>query len=118
MYQQVQHSKIVHSAHSVFMCFIFISEQTVTFVLHGIKLLVCRTEMKSAYCAARTVFPPNKRVYASPLKDYNFWYCQQPIRNFIIVRQNNFGNETFVQIGIRTVPLLCVFTFAFCSDDT
>jgi len=49
MYQQVQHSKIVHSAHSVFMCFVFISEQTVTFVQYD-------TEMKSAYYAVRTVF--------------------------------------------------------------
>jgi hypothetical protein len=72
MYQEVQHSKIVHSAHSVFICFVFISEQTVTFVLHDIKWLVFRTEMKSAYCAVRTVFfSPNKRVYASSLKDYN-----------------------------------------------
>jgi hypothetical protein len=28
MHQQVKHSRILHSAHSVFMCFIFISEQT------------------------------------------------------------------------------------------
>jgi len=30
MHQQVQHSTIVHSAHTVFICFVFISEQTAT----------------------------------------------------------------------------------------
>ena len=30
MHQQVKHSRILHSAHTVFMCFVFISEQTAT----------------------------------------------------------------------------------------
>jgi hypothetical protein len=32
MHQQAFHSKIVHSAHTAIMCFVFISEQTATFV--------------------------------------------------------------------------------------
>jgi hypothetical protein len=31
MHQQVKHSRILHSAHTVFMCFIFISEQMAAF---------------------------------------------------------------------------------------
>jgi len=71
MYQQVQHPKIVHSAHSVFMCFVFISEQTVTFVLHDIKWLFLEPRWKVLTARYELFFPPNKRVYASSLKDYN-----------------------------------------------
>jgi len=36
MHQPVQHSNTVNSAHTVFMCFVFISEQTGTFGLYNI----------------------------------------------------------------------------------
>jgi hypothetical protein len=36
MHQQFQLSKTVRSAHTVFMCFVFISEQAVTFALYNI----------------------------------------------------------------------------------
>jgi hypothetical protein len=69
MHQQVSHSKIVHSAHTVFMCFVFtsISERTATFALYNRNVLVFITEIKSVYCAVRTG-PLNKTVYASCLK--------------------------------------------------
>ena len=39
---------------TVFMCFVFILEQTVTCATYGINWLVFITEMKNVYCAART----------------------------------------------------------------
>jgi hypothetical protein len=35
------------------MCFVWISEQTATFALYCIKLLVFITEVESVYCAVR-----------------------------------------------------------------
>jgi len=64
--------KISHSAHTVFICIVFISVQTATFVLRDIKLLVFITEMKGFYCAVRTGVL-NKAVSASSLMVY--CYC-------------------------------------------
>ena len=36
MHRQIKRSRISHSAHTVFMCFIFISEQMVTFAPYNI----------------------------------------------------------------------------------
>jgi hypothetical protein len=40
--------------HSVFMCFVWISEQTVIISLYSINWLVCITETECVYCAVRT----------------------------------------------------------------
>jgi len=40
--------------HSVFMCFVWISEQTAIISLYNINWLVCITETNSVYCAVRT----------------------------------------------------------------
>jgi hypothetical protein len=45
----------LHSAHTVFMCFVFISEQTTTYALYNVNWLVFVTEMKTqkkAVCAS------------------------------------------------------------------
>jgi hypothetical protein len=42
--------------HSVFMCFVWISEQTAIVSLYSINWLVCIAETESVYCAVRTVF--------------------------------------------------------------
>ena len=39
MHQQVKHSRILYSAHTVFMCFVFISEQMMTFSPYTINWL-------------------------------------------------------------------------------
>ena len=39
--------------HTVFMCFVWISEQTAIISLYSINWLVCITEMESVYCAVR-----------------------------------------------------------------
>ena len=54
MHQQVQHSTTVRSDHTVFMCSVFIWEQTATCATYSINWLVFITETKSVYCAVRT----------------------------------------------------------------
>ena len=49
------HSTVLRSAHTaVFMCFVWISEQTAIISLYSINWLVCITETESVYCAVRT----------------------------------------------------------------
>jgi len=38
----------------IFMCFVWLSEQTTTFVLYIFNRLVFKTEVESVYCAVRT----------------------------------------------------------------
>jgi len=45
MYHQFKHTKILRSAHSVFMCFVWISEQTAITSLYSIYWLVFITEI-------------------------------------------------------------------------
>jgi len=40
--------------HSVFMCFVWISDQTAIISLYNINWLVCITETECVYCAVRT----------------------------------------------------------------
>jgi len=54
MYHQVYRSEILCSAHTVFMYFVWISEQTAIFSLYGINLSVFITQAESVYCAVRT----------------------------------------------------------------
>jgi len=53
--------------HSVFVGYVFISEQIATFVLYNDNLLVFITQMKSVYSAVRTA-SINKALCASSLK--------------------------------------------------
>ena len=67
-----QHSTFVRSAHTVFMCFVFIWEQTATCATYSINWLVFITEMKRVYCAVQTG-SLYKAVCASYLKgQYGF----------------------------------------------
>jgi hypothetical protein len=67
MHQQCTNSRIVCSAHTVFMCFLFTWEQTATCATYIINWLVFITESKSVYSAVRTG-PLNKVVCSSSLK--------------------------------------------------
>jgi hypothetical protein len=60
-------SAVLRSAHSVFMCFVWISEQTAIISLYSINWLVFITETDCVYCAVRTG-SWNKTVYFSVLK--------------------------------------------------
>ena len=54
-YHQVYHSTVQSSApHSVFVCFVWIWEQTAIISLYNINWLVCITETVCVYCAVRT----------------------------------------------------------------
>ena len=50
----VWHSTTVRSAHTLFMCFVLISEQTATSATYSINWLVFITEIKSVYSEVRT----------------------------------------------------------------
>ena len=63
----VWHSTTVRSVHTMFMCFVFIREQTATCATYSINWLVFITEIKSVYCAVRTG-PLNKTFCTSSLK--------------------------------------------------
>jgi len=68
MHQQFNIQQLyVRSAHTVFMCFVFIWEQTATCATYNINWLVFITEMKSVYRAVRAG-SLNKAVCVSSLK--------------------------------------------------
>jgi hypothetical protein len=59
MYHQVLHFKnSTFCPHSVFMCLVWISEQTAIISLYSINGLVFITETECVYCAVRTVYFP------------------------------------------------------------
>ena len=67
MHQQFNIQQLYVLPHTVFMCFVFIWEQTATCATYSINWLVFITEMKSVYSAVRTG-SLNKAVCASSLK--------------------------------------------------
>jgi hypothetical protein len=55
MYHQFNTPQILRSAHTaVFMCFVWISEQTAIISLYNINWLVFTTETERVYCAVRS----------------------------------------------------------------
>ena len=54
MHHQFNIQQLYHSAQTVFMCFVFIWEQTATCATYSINWLVFITQMKSVYSAVRT----------------------------------------------------------------
>jgi len=72
-----------HSAHIVFICFVFISEQTATSAQYNTNWLVFITRIKSVFCTVPTG-SLNQAICASSLKcwncalaDYTFLFCIQ-----------------------------------------
>jgi hypothetical protein len=53
-YHQVKHSKIMNGDYIAFMCFVWLSEQTVTFPLNIINRSIFMTKVESVYRAVRT----------------------------------------------------------------
>ena len=66
MHQQFNIQQLYALPHTVFICFVFIWEQTATCATYSINWLVFITQMKSVYCAVRTGVL-NKAVCASSL---------------------------------------------------
>ena len=54
MYHQFNIHNSTFFPHTVFMCFVWISEQTAIISLYNINWLVCITQTQSVYCAVRT----------------------------------------------------------------
>jgi len=54
MYQQFNITQILHSSYAVFMCFVWISEQTAIISVYNINCRAFITEAESVYCAVRT----------------------------------------------------------------
>jgi len=54
MYRQFNVHNSTFCPHTVFMCFVWISQQTAIIYLYNINWLVCITETESVYCAVRT----------------------------------------------------------------
>ena len=54
MHQQFNIQQLYVLPHTVFMCFVFMWEQTATCATYSINWLVFIIEMKSVYCAVRT----------------------------------------------------------------
>ena len=54
--------------HNVFMCFVWISEQTAIISLFNINWLVCITETQCVYCAVRTGFLTTEEVNLNILR--------------------------------------------------
>jgi hypothetical protein len=54
MYHQVEHTNSPFRPHSVFMCFVWISEQTAIISLYNINWLVFIDETGFVHCAVRT----------------------------------------------------------------
>ena len=60
--------------HTVFMCFVWISEQTAIISLYSINWLVCITETQRVYCAVRNQFPYKFQFTFCPPKPVpRFW---------------------------------------------
>ena len=60
--------------HSVFMCFVWISEQTAIISLYSINWLVCITETERVYCAVRT-----GPLYTASLAFSNSTFCTHSV---------------------------------------
>jgi len=71
--------------HSVFMCFVLISEQTEIISLYNIKWLVCINQAEGVYCAVQTEFsniiPVNMCLKGSVLQ--SIWWTLQKVYKFM-----------------------------------
>jgi len=59
------YSKVLHADYIAFMCFVWLSEQTVAFALYITNRLVFITEVGSVYCAVRTESLYNTETFRS-----------------------------------------------------
>jgi hypothetical protein len=107
-HQQVQHSTTVRSAHTVFMCFVFIWEQTATCASYSINWLVFITEMKSVYSAVRTG-SLNKAVCASSLNGSR----HESYKTNLLIPTSTIKSQCNNYTACKKTVLQC-FTFAVC----
>jgi hypothetical protein len=88
------------SPHTVFMCFVWISEQTAIISLYNINWLVCITETECVYCAVRTeclkVFQTNFLLHSStvgPWPSVMFTHCTSTSSPIFPLPNKLFNNQ-------------------------
>ena len=92
--------------HTVFMCFVWISEQTAIISLYNINWLVCITETECVYCAVRTGYLYIIQILLKPSSHYMY-------RTVVTICTTSltFNNSTFCPH--------CVFLcFVWMSEQT
>jgi len=70
IYHQVKLKISGFCPHSVFICFVWTSEQTAIIFLYSINWLVCTTEMKCVYCTVRA-----ESLYTIPRSAHTVYLC-------------------------------------------
>ena len=91
MYRQFNIHNSTFSPHSVFMCFVWISEQTAIISLYNINWLVFITETEFVYCAIRAGVFIHNSVNFRPYNALD--YCQQYVTAAsTAVKQHTYRN--------------------------
>ena len=106
--------------HSVFMCFVWISEQTAIISLYSINWLVFITEMESVYCAVRTESLNTIQVILMfrhkcnvPLKMGTLISARQPLAEAKLPMYKAASSSTINHATSR-----CLIALWFCTQDT
>jgi hypothetical protein len=123
-------SNFTFCPHSVFMCFVWIWEQTAIISLYSINWLVCITETECVYCAVRI-----GSLYTASLTFSNFTFCphgvfmcfvwiaeQTAIISLYSINWLIFVTETdcvycAVRIGSLYTASLTFSNFTFCPHS-
>ena len=92
--------------HSVFMCFVWIWEQTAIISLYSIDWLVCITETKCFYCAVRTW-----SLYTASLTFSNSTFCPHSVfMCFVWISEQTAINSLYYLKWLVFKPRRSVFT--------
>jgi hypothetical protein len=82
MYHQVWHWKILRADYIVFMCFVWLSEEALTFVLCFTNKLVFITEMESVYYAER----PESLYKMNTFRPYRLQFTSKQHQRYLIIK--------------------------------
>jgi hypothetical protein len=107
------HQFNIHT-HSVFMCFVWISEQTGIISLYNIIWLVCITETECVYCAVRTgclyiiQVPFCSRLHSMSLRAVLFNRVSVSLRvKNKLTKANNWSVHIYIYIYTYTHATVC-----------
>jgi len=101
---------------TLYLCFVFIWEQTATCATYSINWLVFITEMKSVYSAVRTG-SLNKAVCASSVK-YSKAFQVLPFTRYKLLKQQISERSSYIYIWFRTnccYPTNATFVFPWSA---
>ena len=94
--------KILQSAHTLFKCAVFISEQTATFALHNINGLVFMTETKSVYCAVRNRSYLNSLRFVFKGLICHVWKYKRKVKWYIYVKPVMMLKSALLKVPLQT----------------